>query len=95
MRILIDFGWVVVVSLVGGLVGIGLVMLGSLVLPRLINRMTPNVDEDKEIVRGNRAVAEYFGRVVAASIIGLSIVVAAAVAAAILVVLSTGQGAAP
>jgi len=26
--------------------------------------MTPNIDEEKEIARGNRAVAEYFGRVV-------------------------------
>ena len=31
------------------------------------------------MLRGNRAVADYFGRIVAASIIGISIVVAAAV----------------
>ena len=54
-------------------------LAASLVLPRLIDRMTPNIDEEKEIARGNVAVAEYFGRVVAASIIGISIVVAAAV----------------
>jgi hypothetical protein len=41
--------------------------------------MTPAIDEDKEIARGNQAVAEYFGRVVAASILGMSIIVAAAV----------------
>jgi len=41
--------------------------------------MTPNIDEEKEIARGNVAVAEYFGRVVAASIIGISIVIAAAI----------------
>ena len=66
-------------GLVGGVVGIVLVLASSLVLPRLIERMTPNIDEDKEIARGNVAVAHYFGRVVGASIIGMSIVVAAAV----------------
>ena len=60
-------------------VGIVLVLAATLVIPRLIERLTPNIDEDKEIARGNRAVAEYFGRVVAASIIGISIVIAAAI----------------
>ncbi len=75
----INIGWAVVFTFVGGAIGIVLVLAASLVLPRLIDRMTPNIDEEKEIARGNVAVAEYFGRVVAASIIGISIVVAAAV----------------
>jgi len=75
----VNIGWAVVFSFVGGAIGIVLVLAASLVLPRLIDRMTPNIDEEKEIARGNVAVAEYFGRVVAASIIGISIVVAAAV----------------
>ena len=74
-----NMGWAVVFSALGGILGIALVMLASLFLPRLIERMTPNIDEDKEIARGNVAVAHYFGRVVGASIIGMSIVVAAAV----------------
>jgi uncharacterized membrane protein YjfL (UPF0719 family) len=74
-----NIGWAVVFAFVGGVVGIGLVLISSLVLPRLIERMTPNIDEEKEIARGNTAVAEYFGRIAAASIIGMSIVVAAAV----------------
>jgi hypothetical protein len=49
--------------------------------------MTPNIDEDKEIARGNVAVAQYFGRVVAASIIGVSIVIAAAVGCGIIAAL--------
>ncbi len=40
-------------------------------------------DREKEIVRGNVAVAEYFGRVVAAAIIGASIIIAAAVLGAL------------
>ena len=74
-----NIGWAVVFSFVGGVVGIILVLASSLVLPRLIERMTPNIDEEKEIARGNVAVAQYFGRIVAASIVGMSIVVGAAV----------------
>lgn len=74
-----NIGWAIVFCIVGGIVGSLLILLVSSVLPRLLDRLTPNLDEDKEIARGNRAVAEYFGRVVAAGIIGVSIVVAAAV----------------
>jgi hypothetical protein len=82
-----NIGWAVVYSVVGGLVGIVLVLLSSLFLPTLINRMTPGIDEEKEIARGNVAVAEYFGRVVGASILGVSLVVAAAVFAGIIAAL--------
>ena len=74
-----NIGWAVVFSIVGGVVGVGLVLIAWLILPRLTERVTPNIDEEKEIVRGNTAVAHYFGRVVAASIIGVSIVIGAAV----------------
>ena len=82
-----NVGWAVLFSAVGGIVGVAMVLLASAVLPRLIDSLTPNLDEDKEIARGNVAVAEYFGRVVASSIIGVSIVVAAAVAAGIIAAL--------
>jgi uncharacterized membrane protein YjfL (UPF0719 family) len=74
-----NIGWSIVFSLIGGLVGMVLVLASSALVPRLMNRLTPNIDEEKEIIRGNTAVAEYFGRIVGACIIGLSIVVAAAV----------------
>ena len=79
-----NMAWAVVFSMLGGLIGIVLVLLASLVLPRLVERMTPDIDEGKEIARGNVAVAQYFGRIVGASIIGISIVVAAAVLGGIL-----------
>lgn len=82
-----NIGWAVVFSVVGGLVGIVLVLTASLFLPRLIDRVTPNLDEEKEIARGNVAVAEYFGRVVGASILGVSLVVAAAILGGILAAL--------
>jgi uncharacterized membrane protein YjfL (UPF0719 family) len=74
-----NIGWSVVFSFVSGLVGMVLVLVSSLFVPRMIDRLTPNIDEQKEIVRGNSAVAEYFGRVVSATIIGVSLVMAAAV----------------
>jgi len=74
-----NIGWSMVFSFIGGLIGMVLVLIASLIVPRLINRLTPDIDEDKEIVRGNTAVAEYYGRIVGAVILGLSIVVAAAV----------------
>ena len=84
---LVDLGWMVVFAFVGGAVGVTLVLAGSAFLPRLIDRLTPTIDEEKEIARGNRAVAEYFGRVVAAAILGMSIVVAAAVLGGIIAAL--------
>jgi len=74
-----NIGWSIVFSVIGGLVGMVLVLVASFIVPRLIDRLTPNIDEQKEIVRGNNAVAEYYGRLVAAAITGVSIVVAAAV----------------
>jgi len=74
-----NIGWSMVFSFIGGLVGMALVLAASFLVPRLIERLTPNIDEQREIARGNSAVAEFYGRVVAAAILGVSIVVAAAV----------------
>ncbi|HET6438003.1 MAG TPA: DUF350 domain-containing protein [Anaeromyxobacter sp.] len=79
--------WAVAFSVLGGLVGIALILSASTLLPRLIDRLTPALDEEKEIARGNVAVAQYFGRVVAASITGVSIVVAAAILGGIIAAL--------
>jgi uncharacterized membrane protein YjfL (UPF0719 family) len=76
-----------VFSTIGALIGTVLVLVSTLVVPRILDRLTPNIDEQKEIVRGNQAVAEYFGRVVGAAILGVSIVVAAAVLAGIMAAL--------
>ena len=83
----INIGIAVIITVVGGIVGIALVLLASAFLPRLIDRLTPNLDEEKEVLRGNSAVAEYFGRVSAAAILGASLVVAAATVGGILAAL--------
>ncbi|HTL74170.1 MAG TPA: DUF350 domain-containing protein [bacterium] len=82
-----NMGWAVVFSTLGGVIGIVLVMLATCLLPRLVDRLTPKINEEKEIARGNVAVAQYFGRVVGATIIGISIVVAAAVLGGIIAAL--------
>lgn len=71
----------VVYVVVGGVLGIILMAISSVLIPRLIDRFTPNIDEDKEIARGNLAAATYFGLVTQAVIIGVAIIVAAAIIA--------------
>jgi hypothetical protein len=86
-EVTIGIGWAIVFSVIGGGVGIVLVLVASMVLPRLVERLTPDLDEEKELARGNVAVAEYFGRIVAASILGMSIVAGAAVLGGIIAAL--------
>ena len=84
MEVVCNIGWAVIFAVVGGLVGMVLMIVAAVILPKLLGRLTPKLDEDKEIGRGNRAVAEYFGRVVSACIIGMSLVIAAAILGGIL-----------
>lgn len=83
----INLGLGVIFTVIGAAVGIVMVMLASVVVPWVLNRVTPGIDEAGEIARGNRAVAEYFGRIASAVIIGISIVIAAAVLAGIIAAL--------
>lgn len=87
MPVLHDMLWAVAFSLLGGVVGVALMLAASALLPRLIGRVTPALDEEKEIARGNVAVAQYFGRVVSAAIVGVSIVIGSAVLAGVLAAL--------
>jgi hypothetical protein len=86
-EVFINIAWAVIFTVVGGFVGICLILLSTLVIPRILSRLTPSMNEDKEIARGNQAVAEYFGRIVAATIIGISIVIAAAIVAGVVAAL--------
>lgn len=74
----------VLFTVIGAFLGLMLVVISSLLVPKIIAMMTPRIDEEKELVRGNRAVGDYYGRVVAAVIIGISIVIAAAIIAGML-----------
>ena len=79
-----NIGWASVYMIVSMAVGVIFILGASLVIPKLLDRLTPAIDEEKEIARGNRAVAEYFGRLTAAAIIGISIVIAAAIIGGVL-----------
>jgi hypothetical protein len=79
MHVLLNLGWAAVFIVVAAGVGIALILASTWIVPKLIDRFTPNIDEEKEIAVGNRAVAEYFGRIVAATITGISVVIAAAI----------------
>jgi hypothetical protein len=82
-----NIGWAILFAVIGAGVGIILVIGALAFLPRLVERLTPDLDEEKELARGNVAVANYFGRVVGAAIIGMSIIVAAAVLGGIIAAL--------
>jgi ABC-type antimicrobial peptide transport system permease subunit len=79
--------WAVIFTVAGGLIGICLILLATLFIPKVLARLSPNMNEDKEIANGNQAVAEYFGRIVAATIIGISVVIAAAIFAGVMAAL--------
>jgi len=73
----------IVFTFLAGLLGMLFMFVGVAILPKMLDRLTPNINEEKEMVRGNVAVANYFGRVVQAAIIGMSIIIAAAIMAGI------------
>ena len=75
--------WASVFAVLGALIGIAALILSAAVIPRIVNKFTPSIDEEQEIIRGNRAVASYFGRVVGATILGVSIIIAAAIHAGV------------
>ena len=74
-----DVLYITLYTLLGSALGTFIILLVARYGPGLIDRLTPNIDEQKEIVRGNQAAAQFYGLVSAAIIIGVSIVVAAAV----------------
>ncbi len=84
METLINILWAVAFSFIGAGIGIYLFIKISKKIPIIFEQITPNIDEGKEIIRGNLAVAEYFGKIVSAGIIGISIIIAAAIIAGII-----------
>ena len=73
----------VIYVLVGGVLGIMLMSLSAFIVPRIVDSLTPRINDEKEIAKGNLAVATYVGQITQAVILGISIIVAAAVIAGI------------
>ena len=69
---------------VGIVIGIISLVVTAVLVPHLMNMLTPNIDEEKEILKGNVAVARYFGGIMQAVIIGMAIIIAASILAGII-----------
>lgn len=78
-----ESAWPLILTATGLALGLIAFAVAIRLIPKWMDRITPNIDESKEILNGNQAVATYFGRIVSASIIGLSIIIAAAIIAGI------------
>jgi len=74
----------VIYTLIGGLLGLILIGMATLIIPKIVDRLTPTIDDEKELLRGNLAVATYIGKVTQAVIIGVSIIIAAAIIAGVM-----------
>ncbi len=70
--------WPILYTLSSVAVGVGCLFALTIVLPRILSKFTPHIEEEREIAAGNRAVAEYHGRIVSSLVIGVSIIIAAA-----------------
>ena len=86
--VFVNIGWASVFILISAIVGIVLISASTMVIPKLLDKLTPSIDEEREIARGNVAVAQYFGRVSAACIIGVSIIIGAAILGGIIFAVS-------
>jgi hypothetical protein len=70
-------------SAAGVLLGLVAFALALWALPKFLNQLTPEMDEEREILKGNLAVAIYFGLLVAAAVLGVALIIAAAIFAGI------------
>ncbi len=86
--VFVNIGWASLFIVITAIVGIILILLSSFVITKMLEKFTPKIDEEKEIARGNVAVAQYFGRISAACIIGVSIIIAAAIIGGIIFAIS-------
>ncbi|MBI1973528.1 DUF350 domain-containing protein [Candidatus Micrarchaeota archaeon] len=76
-------GFTTAFTVLGIVIGAVAMLLATVALPAIINRLTPDIDEGKEIRRGNVAVAQYFGHVVGSAVLGIAIIIGAAIIAGI------------
>jgi hypothetical protein len=87
-EVFVNIGWASIFIVITAIVGIILILASTLVITKMLEKFTPKIDEEKEIARGNVAVAQYFGRISAACIIGVSIIIAAAILGGIIFAVS-------
>ena len=71
-------------TLLGIVIGMIALVVTAAFAPRLVNMLTPRINEEKEMLRGNVAVARYFGGIVQSIILGIAIIIGASIIAGIL-----------
>jgi len=76
-----DALWGTLYVLLAAGLGLSALLVGAAFVPRILTRLTPHLDEEREIAQGNAAAGAYFGRVAGATILGMSIIIAAAIIA--------------
>ncbi len=86
--IFVNIGWAALFILIIAAVGVFLILFSTLAITKMLEKFTPKIDEEKEIARGNMAVAQYFGRICAACITGVSIIIGAAIIGGIIFAVS-------
>lgn len=69
----------VIYTVLGGVLGVLLMALSAFIVSRIVDLMTPRINDEKEIAKGNLAVATYVGQITQAVILGISIIIAAAI----------------
>jgi hypothetical protein len=68
----------------GGVLGTVLLSLAAHIVPKIVDKVTPDIDDEKELLRGNVAVGVYTGMVTGAIIVGISMIVAASIIAGLM-----------
>lgn len=64
-------------------IGIVLVMLSIAIVRKVLHFIIPGIDADKEVEKGNTAVASYYGGIIQAVMLTLGMIVSAALLAVI------------
>jgi hypothetical protein len=71
-------------SILCGILGICMMGLAAFIIPKIVDKVTPDIDDEKELLRGNVAMGVYTGIITAAVILGISIIVAASIIAGLM-----------
>jgi hypothetical protein len=67
-----------------GILGMCLMGLAAFIIPKIVDRVTPDIDDEKELLRGNVAMGVYTGIITGAVILGIAIIVAASIIAGLM-----------
>ncbi|MBS3068691.1 DUF350 domain-containing protein [Candidatus Micrarchaeota archaeon] len=70
-------------TLFSALLGILIAIVSAVLVPIIVDKLTPDIKEREELKKGNVAVANYMGQIVMGVTIGISIIIAAAIIAGV------------